>query len=268
MISDRRAWLAGLAMLVCGQVHAAEAERPLKLDWLHKPTASDMSRFYPEKAQREEQGGGAVVACDLDAAARLNACRVVREWPADYGFGEAALKLTSIVQIDPKSVDLNDPARNRLVMPIVFATPRSMPAPNRFLAGGGSWLVKVDVDAQARGARTCPSKDKPDRMCADHPLKWGEQPALGETLPTLEGVDMDSGVSTLLCKVSKTTRRLVDCAPSGEATPAARKAMLELSARFVAPDRTLDMTPVKEGPVAIPFHWSEIMPMVRALKRP
>lgn len=268
MISDRRAWLAGLAMLVCGQVHAAEADPPPKLDWLRKPTASDMAKYYPEKAQSEQKSGVAIVDCDLDAGGQLEKCRSVAEWPTGYDFGAAALKLTSIFRIDPKSVDPNDPARNRLVMPIVFSTLRSVPAPSRFKAGSGSWLVKVDVDAKARGARACPGKDRPDRMCADHPLKWDEQPTLGETLPALETVDMDSGVSTLLCKVSKTTRRLEGCSASGDATPAARKAMLELSRRFVAPEWANDMTPVKEGPVAIPFEWAEIMPMARALKRP
>jgi hypothetical protein len=88
-----------------------------------------------------------------------------------------------------------------------------------------------------------------------------------ETLPTLEEVDMESGVSVLLCAVAA-DGALNDCGATPEATTAARKAMPDLTTQFIAPSRAVDGHLVSEGVIAIPFDWSKITPVVRKLKRP
>jgi TonB family protein len=256
-----------LLVLAASPVHAADSKPAGRLDWLRKPTGDDMRRFYPEKAQRDQVAGRAIIDCDIDATGRLKNCRSVDETPPAYGFGAAALKLGEIFRLDPKTVDANDPTRNRIVIPIVFGMPGQTIPDNHYQAGNGAWAMKIGVKPGSRGARACGTQDKLDQWCSDHVLTWKEQPWLGATLPALEGVDMTTGVSTLLCSVSADAR-LVDCAVTPDASPIARKAMLNLAPLFLAPERAEDMTPVGQGPVAIPFDWSRITPMVRALKRP
>lgn len=50
--------------------------------------------FFPEKADRGRLvTGTAVIQCVLAANGALDGCAVVSETPADYGFGDAALKM-------------------------------------------------------------------------------------------------------------------------------------------------------------------------------
>ncbi len=51
-----------------------------------------MSAFYPDRAQRMNQGGRVLLGCATDASDQLNDCRVIMENPQDWGFGDAALK--------------------------------------------------------------------------------------------------------------------------------------------------------------------------------
>jgi TonB family protein len=260
---------ATIAVLVlCGfQAFAAEPVPRGKLDWARKPTGDDVARYYPQKGKNTHTSGRGIIDCDVTAAGLLDKCRVVDEWPADYGFGEAALKLGRIFRLNPKTVDVNDPNLNRIIMPIMFTLPGTSQPPQGYQAGQNAVALTIGVKPGTRSAQSCPSADKPNQLCVVRPFQWKEQPWLAATLPALEGIDMDSGTTLLQCRVSAQSR-LTDCIAEGNPTPAAHKAMLAVADLLVAPEKSADGTPVGEGPVAIPFDWSKITPLARTLKRP
>jgi hypothetical protein len=156
----------------------------------------------------------------VTAKGLLDHCRVVDDFPAGYAFGEAALKLGRIFRLDPKTVDVADPARNRVIIPIIFNALGKPPLPSGFLAGSNALALTLGVPPTTKNAVPCATTEKPDQLCTLHALEWEESPWLAETLPALDGVDMTSGVSLLQCQVSP-ERRLTHCVATGNPTPAA-----------------------------------------------
>ena len=65
------------------------------------PSAEDMARFYPQRAQRLRLSGDVLLHCMVTPAGALDACAVTSETPPDQGFGAAALRLTSKFKYAP-----------------------------------------------------------------------------------------------------------------------------------------------------------------------
>jgi len=70
--------------------------------WLRMPSADDMSRYYPEGAQRRGVSGGATLNCAVTAKGTVQNCTVVAESPASEGFGDAAVKLSRFFKMKPQ----------------------------------------------------------------------------------------------------------------------------------------------------------------------
>jgi protein TonB len=92
-------------------------------DWLRKPSGDDLARFYPDRAQRTETNGQATISCSVTASGTLTNCSIVSETPADYGFGDAALKLSRTFRMRPKTSDGNPVEGGTVRVPIVFRVP-------------------------------------------------------------------------------------------------------------------------------------------------
>lgn len=73
--------------------------------WSSMPDAEDMARYYPERAQRLGISGRVVLACRVTARGAVADCVATAEEPADYGFGEAALRLSRFFRMKPKMED-------------------------------------------------------------------------------------------------------------------------------------------------------------------
>ncbi|USQ94233.1 energy transducer TonB [Caulobacter sp. RL271] len=73
--------------------------------WARRPSTEDFQRNYPDRAQRMEISGRAVLSCMLDERGLLTNCAVVEETPAGYGFGEAALRLSRLFRAKPRTLD-------------------------------------------------------------------------------------------------------------------------------------------------------------------
>jgi protein TonB len=102
----------------------ARASVITKPDWARKPTGEDMARYYPDRAQRMEVGGRATLSCTVTAKGSLESCSVQSENPADYGFGDAALKLSRLFRMKPKTLDGAPVDGGQITIPIVFTVPR------------------------------------------------------------------------------------------------------------------------------------------------
>ena len=57
----------------------------------------DWKAYYPAEAMSAGKGGEAIVQCEVNADRRLNNCDVVSEKPANLGFGQAAVRLSTDV---------------------------------------------------------------------------------------------------------------------------------------------------------------------------
>ncbi len=65
-----------------------------------------MARYYPDRAQRLEKTGSAVISCKVTAKGTLSSCNVLSEDPSGYGFGDAAVKLAIAgFQMKPQTQD-------------------------------------------------------------------------------------------------------------------------------------------------------------------
>lgn len=70
--------------------------------WLRTPR--DLERYYPARALARDIGGQVVLDCLVDVAGALN-CAVVSETPANWGFGDAALRISRDYRMAPAMRD-------------------------------------------------------------------------------------------------------------------------------------------------------------------
>jgi TonB family protein len=72
---------------------------------LTKPTDAQIKAAYPVRALSDQVAGGAIITCIVSEQGVLAACRVGREVPDGYGFGQAAVDLAQDFKMAPAQVD-------------------------------------------------------------------------------------------------------------------------------------------------------------------
>jgi TonB family protein len=116
--------LAGLiAAADAGAVWAANPAPPVVLKnpvWAQKPTMAEMVSVYPKTAEKTNVSGKAVIDCRVGRDGRLGACSIRKQDPAQYGFGQAALKLTPRFRMEAKDADGRSTAGAAVTIPILF----------------------------------------------------------------------------------------------------------------------------------------------------
>ena len=87
-------------IVVPGVCEAGETARfAPSSEWLQQPTAEELARYFPDRAQRMSASGSATLDCRVTSAQVLEDCHVVAEAPLDYGFAEQALKITQFIHL-------------------------------------------------------------------------------------------------------------------------------------------------------------------------
>ncbi len=95
--------------------------------WTDKPDGADLAHYSPPAAVRDNVSGGATIDCDITAEGRLTGCVIVKEDPAEYGFGAAVLQLSQIFQMAPVSHDGVRTAGGKVRVPMRFMLGRYTP---------------------------------------------------------------------------------------------------------------------------------------------
>ena len=70
-------------------------------DWLAKPTINNLMAVWPAGALRKGQNGQATLHCKVTTSGLVRSCTVIKEEPKGWGFGGAALALSSTFLMKP-----------------------------------------------------------------------------------------------------------------------------------------------------------------------
>jgi protein TonB len=93
-------------------------------DWLRRPSAEDLERYYPERASRMNLEGRASISCTVHARGTLEGCSVASESPDDAGFGDAAIRMSRLFKMRPMTRDGSPVGGGRITIPISFRLPK------------------------------------------------------------------------------------------------------------------------------------------------
>jgi periplasmic protein TonB len=73
--------------------------------WISRPSADELNREYPAAALQLGRTGEAIITCQVTVSGALAGCAVAEESPSGYGFGAAALRLSRLFRMSPRTED-------------------------------------------------------------------------------------------------------------------------------------------------------------------
>jgi TonB family protein len=83
------------------------------------PSTDDMAKAYPKKALGRNVSGAAVIDCGVATDGNLYDCALSSETPVNYEFGQAALQLAPLFNLEPRTKN-GKPVRYAVSIPIKF----------------------------------------------------------------------------------------------------------------------------------------------------
>ena len=250
----RGLYRAGILLIALALSASMAEARPRSVitrpDWQEKPSGEDMERFYPERAKTEEGEGRATIVCTVNAGGSLVDCTVVDETPKAYGFGEAALSLSAMFRMKPKTIDGVAVDGGVITIPIIFRVP---PPP----ALGDAAIVLTEIDpalpplpAEAL-VISCPNSVN---QCQGHFFEWASRPDKARSARIVAGVTPSEQGMGAMCAIAS-NGELKDCEFSGDLVPNNVAAAQETVKLLRAPRTTEDGVTTAGTVVLIPFQW-------------
>ena len=131
-VSAGRAWGCGmragmLCLTLCAMTLAAPAWAENRVvinpDWAEALSPELVAEHYPKIGVALEINGFAAVQCGVTREGKTRGCSIVQESPKGLGFGAAALELSALFKLKPKSVDGIPVDDGEVRIPIRFLLP-------------------------------------------------------------------------------------------------------------------------------------------------
>lgn len=92
-------------------------------DWVGRPTADEVAKYYPERALRMSISGRATLLCKVTAKGAVEQCAITSESPADQGFGAASLRVAHYFVMRPQIRDGQPVDGAQVIIPMRFTPP-------------------------------------------------------------------------------------------------------------------------------------------------
>jgi len=94
-------------------------------EWKRTPTGVDLARVFPDRAQRANQEGWAMIKCVNAAEGRITGCKAIAEEPEGWGFAGAAVALADKFRLAAPRGDAPplEPGGTSIRIPIFFRLP-------------------------------------------------------------------------------------------------------------------------------------------------
>jgi len=96
-------------------------------NWTRQATGADLAQYYPDRAQRMEKEGDAIIRCTATLEGSLADCQVVSESPKGYGFGDATVKVARFFRVKPMMRD-GYPVESLITIPLRWRLAHTAPA--------------------------------------------------------------------------------------------------------------------------------------------
>ncbi|HEX8233262.1 MAG TPA: energy transducer TonB [Caulobacteraceae bacterium] len=113
--------MVALAWLLAAAVAGAPAvQKDAPPEWLVKPTEEQIWWAYPPTAGRSLMGGKARIRCRVQTNGLASGCEVLSEDPPGWGFGAAALGMTSLFRFSPR-IHGGKPVEDSITTTITFS---------------------------------------------------------------------------------------------------------------------------------------------------
>jgi protein TonB len=92
------------------------------IQWLERPSAQNFDRFYPPRANQEQQAGHVSLECVVSADGRIS-CTVISETPDGWHFGDAALRISQYFRAAAQTSDGRPTSGGRVRVNLTFNPP-------------------------------------------------------------------------------------------------------------------------------------------------
>ena len=123
-----RLLVMGLAELAVAGAARAEPARVTSPEWLVRPDGDDLAENYPGLARALSIEGRATISCTVDVKGALQDCVSPTASPPGLGFDKAALEMSKLFAMRPRTVDGQPVAGGMVRIPIRFTMPPSTTA--------------------------------------------------------------------------------------------------------------------------------------------
>ena len=241
-----------LLSLVAPTAQAAPRKVIDKPDWVAKPTGEDLARFFPKRAQDESISGRATITCVVTAEGLLERCKVIKEGPRGYGFGEAAVAMAPSFRMSPKRVDGEVVEGGRVTIPLVFNVPKMKDKPD--LGDSAMILTRVGSARPTDPSVRIMSCLDGQGDCQVHHVGLIAHLDAKESARILAPVALDAGVTYAAC-VASASGLLEDCQFAGDVTPVTQRAALTAIKGLKVQSKTPDGLPTASETVMVEFYW-------------